>query len=633
MRRLSGRTAIIVGVWLVCASLFQLYTAAAGVFEPRLQRAIHLAFLLPVAFILFPATKKSPKDRITICDAILVVLALAPAVFIAIESERLYLRFEFVTPVTNIETAFGLLNVLLLLEAVRRAVVPAMAALAAVSILYCFAGPYLPGLLNSRFIPFDRVIEMLYLLQDQGIYGTITGLSATFIALFIIFGAFIYVCGVGDFFTDLACKIAGKAKGGPAKIAVISSGFFGSISGVAAANVLATGSFTIPLMKKLGYRKQFAGAVEAAASTGGLIMPPVMGAGAFVMAEITEIPYINICAAAAIGAVLYFLSVGMMVHFEASKQGLPGVDMKEIPPWSWILRNVYLLIPIIGLVYLLVIGYSPFMAAFVSILLAFATSFFRRKTMMTPRRVLGALEMGGRNMVTVALACTGAGLIISVITNTGLGLALSSVIVAWSGGVFIFTLFLIMVTSLILGMGLPCTPAYIIAVAVGGPALIAMGSDLLSAHLFVFYFAILAAVTPPVAIAAYAAASIAGSDPLKTGFAALRLAVAGFIIPYVFMYNPALLLRGSILEILISTLSMVATVILFASGLIGYLVGKTNILQRVLLLGVGAGLMVSNMYFPVGLNLVVLAGSASIIAALVIMRRKRGHNSSKEVYQ
>jgi len=623
MRRLSGWQATIVGGWLICASLFQLYTAATGTFEPRLQRAIHVAFLLPVAFLLFPATKKSPRDRVTICDVTLAILTLVPVIFIAMESERLYLRFEFVTPVTNIEAALGLLNVLLLLEAVRRAVVPAMAVLATVSILYCFVGPYLSGLLYCRFIPFDRVIEMLYLLQDQGIYGTITGLSATFIALFIIFGAFIYVCGVGDFFTDLACKLAGKARGGPAKIAVISSGFFGSISGVAAANVLATGSFTIPLMKKLGYRKQFAGAVEAAASTGGLILPPVMGAGAFVMAEITEIPYINICAAAAIGAALYFLSVGMMVHFEAVKQGLPGVDMKEVPPLRGILRNVHLVIPIIGLVYLLVIGYSPFMAAFVSILLAFVTSFFRRKTMMTPKKVLGALEMGGRNMVTVALACIGAGLIISVITNTGIGLALSSVIVAWSGGKLFFTLFLIMVTSLILGMGLPCTPAYIIAVAVGAPALIAMGSDLLAAHLFVFYFAILAAVTPPVAIAAYAAASIAGSDPLKTGFAALKLAVAGFIIPYVFMYNPALLLKGSVLEILTSTLLMVIIVILFAGGLTGCLVGKTGILQRSLLLGVGTGLIVSNMHFPVGLNLGILAGTASIIAALVVMRRKR----------
>jgi len=628
MRRLHGRQAIIVGAWLICASLFQIYTGGAGIFEPRLQRAIHVAFLLPVAFLLFPATKKSPKDRITIIDAILAILALVPVIFIAVESERLYLRFEFVTPVTNIEMALGLLNVLLLLEAVRRAVVPAMAALGAVSILYCFVGPYLPGVLHCRFLPFDRIIEMLYLLQDQGIYGTITGLSATFIALFIIFGAFIYVSGVGDFFTDVACKLAGKTTGGPAKIAVISSGFFGSISGVAAANVLATGTFTIPLMKRLGYRKRFAGAVEAAASTGGLIMPPIMGAAAFVMAEITKIPYIKICGAAAISAVLYYLSVGLMVHFEAVKQGLRGIDMKEVPPLRSILQNAYLLIPIIGLVYLLVIGYSPFMAAFVSILLAFATSFFRRKTRMTPRRILGALEMGGRNMVTVALACIGAGLIISVLTNTGLALALSSVIVSWSRGIFIFALFLVMVSSIILGMGLPCTPAYIIAVSVGGPALIAMGSDLLATHMFVYYFAILAAVTPPVAIAAYAAAAIAGSDPLMTGFTALKLAIAGFIIPYVFMYNPAVLLMGSVLEVFTSSLLLIAAIIFVASGLIGWLIEKVNILERVLLLAAGAALIVCNMYFPAGLNLVVLAATVSIMIALIV-RRKRKCKSSK----
>lgn len=628
MRSLRGWQAIIVGGWLICASLFQIYTGGFGVFEPRLQRAIHVAFLLPVAFLLFPATKKSPKDRITITDAILAILALVPVIFIAIESERLYLRFEFVTPVTSIETVLGLLNVLLLLEAVRRAVVPAMAALGAVSILYCFVGPYLPGLLHCRFLPFDRVIEMLYLLQDQGIYGTITGLSATFIALFIIFGAFIYVCGVGDLFTDLACKLAGKTKGGPAKIAVISSGLFGSISGVAAANVLATGTFTIPLMKRLGYRKQFAGAVEAAASTGGLIMPPIMGAGAFVMAEITQIPYIKICGAAAIGAVLYFLSVGLMVHFQAIKQGLRGIDMEEVPPLRLILRKAYLLIPIIGLVYLLVIGYSPFMAAFVSILLAFATSFFRRKTMMTPRRILTALEMGGRNMVTVALACVGAGLVISVLTNTGLALALSSVVVGWSRGIFIFTLFLVMISSIVLGMGLPCTPAYIIAVSVGGPALMAMGSSLLATHMFVYYFAILAAVTPPVAIAAYAAAAVAGSDPLKTGFTALKLAIAGFVIPYVFMYNPALLLKGSVFEIFTSSLLLIATIIFVASGLTGCLLEKINILERALLLGAGAALTVSNMYFPARLNLVVLAATVSIMIVLIV-RRKRKCKSSE----
>ncbi|PKP62004.1 C4-dicarboxylate ABC transporter permease [Candidatus Atribacteria bacterium HGW-Atribacteria-1] len=615
MRQFSGWRKWVLGGWLVAISLFQLYTAFFGILQPRLQRGIHLLFLLPMAFILFPTAKRSPQGRITITDALLAFLAMIPPLYLIVADERLNFRLEFVDPVLTIELLLGILNIILLLEAIRRAVVPAMAALVTGSLIYMFIAPYLPGVFYCKPISFFKIVEMQYLITDAGIYGSITGVSATFVALFIIFGAFMENTKTGEFFTNLACRVAGTSQGGPAKIAVISSGLFGSISGVAAANVYATGTFTIPLMKKLGYRKQFAGAVEAAASTGGMIMPPVMGAGAFVMAEITGIPYVNIIIAAALGAVFYYISVGLRVHFTALKEGLRGLDKKEVISVKQILRDTYLLIPLIGLVYLLLTGYSPFMAAFIAILLSFVISFFRKDTMMTPRRLWATLELGGRNMIMIALACAGAGMVVSMVTHTGLGLGMAAVIVSWSKGILLPALGLIMITSLILGMGLPCTPAYIIAVTIGGPALLGMGCDLLSAHLFVFYFAILASVTPPVCIAAYCGAAIAGSEPLRTGFEAFKLAIVGFIVPYIFVYNPALLLSGSVLEILTVVVLLLFTVILLDSGLTGYLTRKLNTIERVILIVVAVGLAILNTR-PSTINLTV---AGIIVITLIII--------------
>lgn len=615
MRQFIGWKRWIIGGWLVSISSFQLYTAFLGILQPRLQRGIHLLFLLPMAFILFPATKKSPKDKVTFIDIILAFLALVPPIYLIVLNERLNFRFEFVDPVLTIELVLGILNIILLLEAIRRAVVPAMAILVGSFLTYMFIAPYLPGVLYCKPASLSKIVEMQYLITDAGIYGAITGVSATFVALFVIFGAFMQNTRTGEFFTNLACRITGTSQGGPAKIAVISSGLFGSISGVAAANVYATGTFTIPLMKKLGYKRQFAGAVEAAASTGGMLMPPVMGAGAFVMAEITGISYINIIIAAALGAIFYYVSIGLRVHFTALKEGLKGLDKKEIIPLKQVLRDTYLLVPLVGLVYLLLNGYSPFMAAFISIILSFTISFFRRDTMMTPLRLWATLDLGGRNMIMIALACAGAGMVVSIVTHTGLGLGIAAIIGSWSRGILFPALGLIMVTSLVLGMGLPCTPAYIIAVTIGGPALLAMGCDLLSAHLFIFYFAILASVTPPVCIAAYCGAAIAGSEPLRTGFEAFKLAIAGFIVPYIFMYNPALLLRGSILEILTVTVLLMSTVILLASGLSGYLTRKLNTIERLILIVVAIGLAILNMR-PSIINLTV-AGIISITLILI----------------
>ena len=577
MKKLNTWQDKAIGAWLVIISIFQLYTATVGIFQPRIQRGIHLLFLLPAAFVLFPAFKKQVHEKVGIFNWILAIISIFPPLYIIYFHERLTERLEFVDDVLTIELILGSLMIVLLLEAIRRAVVPAMAYLIAGFFVYLYAAPYLSGVFYAKPVIFAEIIEMQYLITDAGMFGSITGVSATFVALFAIFGAFMEATKTGQFFTDLACRIAGKGNGGPAKIAVISSGLFGSISGVAAANVYSTGVFTIPLMKQLGYRRRFAGAVEAAASTGGMLMPPVMGAGAFVMAEITGISYVNIVIAAMLGSLLLYASMVIRVHYTAKREKLSGVEEKDMVSYKQILKDSYLLIPMILLVILLLKGYSPFFAATAAIGVVFLVSFIKKETRMTPVRIWGTLRLAGHNMIMIALACAGAGMVVAVVTHTGLALGIATVITNWSGGQMLPAMLLIMITSLVMGMGLPCTPAYIIAITIGGPALLAMGSEMLSAHLFVYYFAVLAGVTPPVCVPAFCAASIAKSKPLQTGFEAFKLAMAGFLIPYVFVFNQALLMQGTPLEIITVTLGLLVAIIFFAGALSGYFFKPLNL--------------------------------------------------------
>ncbi len=589
MRELGGWRGKLIAGWLVAASVFQLYTATFGIFQPRIQRGVHLLFLLPAAFILFPARRKATDERLGWFDLLLAFMAVLPPLYIIVNADRLTERLEFVDPVLPIQLILGAVMIVLMLEAIRRAVVPAMAILIAAFLAYMYVAPYLSGIFYAKAPAFDELVEMQYLITDSGMFGAITGVSATFVALFVIFGAFMEITKTGQFFTDLACRLAGRSYGGPAKIAVISSGLFGSISGVAAANVYSTGVFTIPMMKKLGYRRRFAGAVEAAASTGGMLMPPVMGAGAFVMAEITGISYIKIVVAAMLGSILYYVSLVLRVHYTARRQNLAGLD-EDLVSYRQILKDSYLLIPMVILVVLLVRGYSPFLSADVSILVTFMISFLKRDTWMTPARIWETLRISGQNMVMIALACAGAGMVVSIVTHTGLALGIATVITNWSGGHLLPALFLIMITSLVLGMGLPCTPAYIIAITIGGPAMLAMNCAMLPSHLFVFYFAILAGITPPVCVPAYCAAAIAGSEPLETGFEAFRLALVGFLIPYVFIFNPALLMRGTVMEILTVMVGLFIVVVLLAASLSGFFNSELRWFGR-FILGAAAVLM------------------------------------------
>ena len=627
MRELKGIPKQLVGIWLTCAALFYLYTATYGILAPRMMRSIHMLFMLPMAFILFPATKKSPKDRISLFDFLLAGMALIVNVFIIINFDRLEFRFETITKVLPIEVVLGTIAVLLLIEAVRRAAAPAMAVVIIVAIAYFFLSPYLPGIANAPYTSYPKIIENFYLLRNDGIYGNITGICATIIAIFIIFGSFIENSGIGKLFMDFACKIAGRSRGGPAKVAVLSSGLFGSISGSAVANVYGTGTFTIPLMKSLGYTPEWAGAVEATASTGGKIMPPIMGAAAFVMADMIGIPYIKIAIAAALGAILYYVSVGVMVHYRAVKRGLKGMSKEQMNaiPWKNILKKIYLLLPIVMLVYMLLIGYSPYKAAFYAILVSLVVSIFNKETIFTPIRLFRTLENGGKNLVAIAIACAGVGIITSAIINTGFGLAVSSGIIAVSHGNLFFALFLVMCTSLLLGMGLPGTPAYILTVSVGASALLKFGLDILPVHLFVFYFACLAEVTPPVALAAYAGASIAKADPMKTGWVAFQLALTGFIVPFAFIYNNSLILRGSLFGILSSVFFMLVAIFLLTAAIVGFIKRQLNVWERIL-----AFCTVPLFVFPLLSGSLLIWARILVTIIIVFFYTRNSNNPDKE---
>jgi TRAP transporter 4TM/12TM fusion protein len=556
MRKLEGSVGWAVTAMAIFTSLFHLYAAGFGTFEPRIRNAMHLILVLPMAFMLFPATKKSPSTRPSILDFVLSLLTIGICAFVIVENDRLNMRWEYVTPVTFTEMILGSIAVILVLEATRRCVSSFLTVLTIIGLAYySFLGSFLPGFLYCRPISFPRLIESMYLKQGEGVFGSLTGVSASYVVLFVLFGSVIAEVGVGDYFMNLAKRIAGWASGGPAKIAVLTSALFGSISGIAVANVYTTGSFTIPMMKKLGYRPQFAAAVEATASTGGQFMPPVMGVVAFIMAEFLAVPYFDVAVASLIPAVLFFMACAFMVHYEARKLNLTGIPWSELPPWGRIFKESFLFIPVISLVVIMLMGYSAFMAAFISIFVSLGIGilgiFLKMEDVaLTLAKLLRAFEMGAKNSIMVATACCVADIFTTCISHSGLGLAFTSIVTAASGGILIVALILIAFACLILGMGLPTIVAYILASAIGVPVLIKFGIQPMAAHLFTLYFAVIGCVTPPVCVSAYAGASIAGSDPIKTGWEATKLSLTGFLIPFAFVFEPNLLMQGAPLQIL-----------------------------------------------------------------------------------
>ena len=519
----------------------------------------------------FPARPgRSPADRPSALDWLLALLAAAPPLYSYLYAFDINMRMENVDPLSPLQLVLGVTLAVLLLEALRRAVTPALAVLLGLGIGYLFVTEWMPGALHYRHMPFAEIVETMYLLNGMGTFGSITGISATMVATFVIFGAFVEGSGIGRLFHNLGMRAAGRYAGGAAKVEVISSSLFGTISGSSVANVFATGSFTIPAMIKLGYRRPFAAGVEAASSVGGQIMPPVMGAGAFVMAEITNIPYSQIAVAALLGAVCYFYMILSSVHFEARRLGLAGCREDELPSWAEIRRDLHLLIPVLVLVGLLFAGRSPYAAAFWATVSMLPVSWLRAHTRIGWRELLAILINAGRNMTVVALACAGAGVFVACLTVTGAVISFSSLVTALAGDSVLIAGVLLMLVTLVLGMGVPTTAAYIIGAAIGAPILVKLGVPTLAAHMFVFYFAILADATPPVSVASYAAASIAKTDPIRAGIAAFRLGLAGFLVGFSYLFTTALLMEGPVLTIVGHLILYLGGLTLVAAALSGH---------------------------------------------------------------
>ncbi|WP_447927585.1 TRAP transporter permease [Vreelandella sp. EE27] len=559
---------------------------------------------------------RQARHRFSPADLVLMVCALASAG---------YLLLMYNTPMrASTGTSFAPIGIswaaiagsLLILELTRRVAGLALVVISVIFLGYVFAGPYLPGFLGYPGLSVQRFFSQVY--TDAGILGPTTAVSSTYIILFIIFAAFLQASKVGDYFVNFAFAAAGRARGGPAKVSIFASGLMGMINGTSAGNVVSTGSLTIPLMKKVGYPARSAGAIEAAASTGGQIMPPIMGAGAFIMAEVTGIPYTEIAIAAIIPAVLYFASIYFMVDFEAARKGMRGMRKDEIPLFSRLVKQVYLFAPIIILIVALFMGYSVIRAGTLATASAAVVSWISPNK-MGPRAILKALQLAGTMSIQIIAVCACAGLIVGVISLTGVGARFSSLLLGLAGVSQLLALVFAMLISILLGMGMPTTAAYAVAASVVAPGLINIGIQPLVAHFFVFYFAVVSAITPPVALASYAAAGISGDNPMGTSVASFKIGLAAFIVPFMFFYSPAMLMEGSAMQILRVGVTATLGIVLLSGMVQKWFFGPVNTLQRVVML-VGAIFMIyGGIYTDV-------AGLA-IGAALFVMQRKQYANT------
>lgn len=561
-------------------ALFHLVTSFTGPLVTLQHRALHTGVVLALVFLLYPSWKNAPQQRASVIDFLLAALSIATIVYIFVDFMGIINRAGL--PNQN-DIIFSLLIVILVLEGGRRVVGNGLTILCALFLIYAYFGPYLPRVVAHRGYQIDDIVTYMYL-TTEGIYGTAIGVSATYIFLFVLFGAFLNRTGMGQLFNDAALAISGHTAGGPAKVAVISSGFLGSINGSAIANVVTTGSFTIPLMKKTGYSKNFSGAVEASASVGGQILPPVMGATAFIMAETLGMPYAQIALAAIIPGVLYYLGVLTTVHLRAKRRGLEGLSRHELPSIKTVLKERgHLIIPLVILIYMLFGGFTPIYAAAWAIISTAVVSAFRATTRMNVKKLIQAMEEGTRSALGVAMACAMVGIIVGVASLTGFGLKMTTAILVLGNDVLLFTLFFTMLASIILGMGLPSIPTYIITSSMAAPALVQFGIDPFVSHMFVFYFGILANLTPPVALAAFAGAGIAGGEPNRTGFISLKLAGAGILVPYIFVYSPELLMQdvsgGGIIWIAITA---AIGVVALGAALEGYLMEDLDWIFRLI---------------------------------------------------
>jgi TRAP transporter 4TM/12TM fusion protein len=592
MRDLTGPLKWICWAWAAAAAAVHLYFGGFGFPEPIQMRGFHLLVFTPLLFLLYPARAASPKHRPSMLDWVWAAASAAPHAWVMWNWMAVADRMEYVDPFTPTMMVLGITCIVTLLEAIRRAVEPGLAWMVAGSLAYMQWGYLIPGVFNARPFTPAEIVEASWLVPTAGgVYGPLTGIVATTIAVFILFGSFMQGSGTGRLFSNLGAAVAGRYSGGPAKVAVITSGLFGTMSGSSVSNVITTGAMTIPLMTRIGYKPAVAGGIESAASVGGALMPPVMGAAAFVMAEITNIPYGDIVVAAAIGAVLYYFAILAAVHFEAKKRGMTAMALKDIPAWREVLADVHLVLPIAVLVWLMMERWSGNFAAFCATIAMVAVAMLKARTRMSLRDIVESLAQAGLTMAPLAVSIAGAGIVVSALTATGMVVAFGGIIKGLAGGNLGLLLVLLALTVLVLGLGIPTTPSYIIAAAIGVPQVLELGRPLgldpLQAHLFTFYFAVIADATPPVAAAAFAAAAIAKASPTITSVHATRFGIAGFTVGFAFIYDPGIMMRGSLLDIFTATAIQVAALTLITSAYAGYLLAPTNWALRVLMGVVG----------------------------------------------
>ena len=564
-------------------SIFQIYAAMAGFIHPLFLYPIHLTFGMALVFLHFPLIKGGKKGRPI--DVALTVFSFLIGIYIVWCFPRYSTRIPFVHDPTGADLFFGISLLILLLEACRRTVGMSLTIIAGVFIFYGFAGRIMPGLLGHRGLSIDRFVD-LQVLSPNGIFGLPIGVSAELVFYFILFGAFLERSGGGEMFSDLAYSVTGRVRGGAAKASVVSSALYGTISGSAVANVVVDGMFTIPLMKRSGFSPSFAAAVEAVASTGGQIMPPVMGAAAFILAQIVGVSYWEVAIAAAVPACLYYIALFFAIDFESVKMGFKGLTKAELPDVRTGLKlRIHLIIPLIIMVYYIVSGeVTPVTAALRAIAATVLISFVRKITRMGPARLLSALEKGAREAVSVAIPCAAAGIVIGIVINSGLGLKFTDLMLYLSGGILILTLVFVMIAVIILGMGMPTSAAYLMGAILMAPALINLGVTPLAAHLFIFYFAVISMITPPVALAAFAAASISEADLWETGIVGMKIALPGFLIPFVFAYDNGLLLKGPLFDIIWRIVITTIGVIGLSAAIMGYFRRAATLWERIALL-------------------------------------------------
>jgi TRAP transporter 4TM/12TM fusion protein len=607
-RKINAQTLLAYVIALVAIS-FSLYQVFTGHFiqpRPHVHRSIHLAFALILCFLIYPLGRKSFRDKLNwffVLDALLIALVIGIEAWFIWDLDA-FLEKEGM--LTRLDEIIILVYMAIVLEATRRAVGWPLVWVTLFFIFHSHFAPYFPGILNGPAAAWEWFLEA-QVIQSYGIFSIPIAVVSAYVALFIIFSVVLTETGAGKFFIDLAVGLMGWQAGGPAKTAVVASSMFGTISGSVVANVVGTGSVTIPLMKGIGYRNAFAGAVEACASTGGQIMPPVMGAVAFVMAEFMGIPYIKVAAAAAIPAVMFYFSLFIQVHLEARKLGLKGLPREQLPRILPVLKSgVHLSLPIIVVVWILVEGMTPMKAAFWGLVLLFVLAFLKKDSRPTPYSFFKMMETAGRVVAPVSIACAAAGIIIGCVFTSGVGLRLSSYIIELSRGYTFLALILTMVVCTILGMGLTTTAVYVTVAALVIPTLIKMGVNPMAAHMFALYYGCLSAITPPVALGAYAAAGLADANPMKTGFIAWRLGLAGFIVPFMFVYAPEILLEGDWMSTISTSLSALIGIFCLAAAVEGWMFIKENLIQRLLLFAASILLIKPGLYTDMA-GLVLLA--------------------------